>query len=127
MAFCPQCGAPGSGRFCAQCGAALPESGEAPPPVLDPVPPPASLNAPGMRDNVAAALCYLLGLVTGILFLVLAPYNQSRVVRFHAWQSILTHAVFLVLFLVVLPLLPWPPPPASARCSASAGLCCGWS
>jgi uncharacterized membrane protein len=44
--------------------------------------------AGGMEDNVASALCYLLGLVTGVLFLVLEPYNKNKVVRFHAFQSI---------------------------------------
>ena len=29
-----------------------------------------------------------MGFITGILFLVLAPYNQNRNVRFHAFQSI---------------------------------------
>ena len=51
------------------------------------MPPPAA-QASGMADNVASALCYLLGLLTGILFLVLAPYNQNRTIRFHAFQSI---------------------------------------
>ena len=41
-----------------------------------------------MADNVAAALCYLLGLITGILFLVLEPYNKNKTIRFHAFQSI---------------------------------------
>lgn len=44
--------------------------------------------AAGMEDNVASALCYLFGLITGVLFLVLEPYNKNRVVRFHAFQSI---------------------------------------
>ena len=41
-----------------------------------------------MQDNVASALCYVLGWITGIVFLVLAPYNQNRNIKFHAWQSI---------------------------------------
>lgn len=41
-----------------------------------------------MADNVACALCYVLGFVTGIIFLVIAPYSQNRVIRFHAFQSI---------------------------------------
>jgi uncharacterized membrane protein len=41
-----------------------------------------------MADNVASALCYVLGFVTGIIFLVMAPYNQNKTVRFHAFQSI---------------------------------------
>jgi uncharacterized membrane protein len=35
-----------------------------------------------------AALTYLLGFVTGIVFLYLEPYNQDEFVRFHARQSI---------------------------------------
>ena len=49
-----------------------------------------------MADNLAAALCYVLGLLTGILFLVLEPYNKNKLIRFHAFQSI-----FLNLALVV--------------------------
>jgi uncharacterized membrane protein len=54
-----------------------------------------------MTDNVAGALCYLFGLITGIIFLVLAPYNRNRAVRFHAWQSILASiGVMIVSFLL---------------------------
>jgi uncharacterized membrane protein len=35
-----------------------------------------------------AALTYLLGFVTGIIFLYLEPYNRDEYVRFHARQSI---------------------------------------
>jgi uncharacterized membrane protein len=41
-----------------------------------------------MTDNVAAALCYLLTFLTGILFLVLEPYNKNKLIRFHAFQAI---------------------------------------
>jgi uncharacterized membrane protein len=41
-----------------------------------------------METNVASALCYVLGVVTGIIFLVLEPYSKNRAVRFHAFQSI---------------------------------------
>jgi uncharacterized membrane protein len=54
-------------------------------------PPGAAPQAGGLTDNMAAALCYVLGLLTGILFLVLAPYNQNRLIRFHAFQSIFLH------------------------------------
>jgi uncharacterized membrane protein len=54
-----------------------------------PPPPPATPSAQsGLADNVACALCYLLLVLTGVLFLVLAPYNQNRTIRFHAFQSI---------------------------------------
>lgn len=48
---------------------------------------------------MACALCYLLGLLTGILFLVLAPYNQNRLIRFHAFQSIFVHIASFFVFI----------------------------
>jgi uncharacterized membrane protein len=56
--------------------------------------------ANAMADNVASALCYVLGLITGIIFLVIAPYNQNRAVRFHAFQAIFVHVGAIVLMIV---------------------------
>jgi uncharacterized membrane protein len=53
-------------------------------------------SAIGLTSNVAAALTYILGFVTGILFLVLEPYKHDRYVRFHAMQSILYSAAGIV-------------------------------
>ncbi len=53
-----------------------------------------------MTDNVAGALCYLAGLITGVLFLALAPYNQSKFVRFHAFQSIFFNVAWIALWIV---------------------------
>jgi uncharacterized membrane protein len=50
-----------------------------------------------MADNVASTLCYVLGFITGILFLVLSPYNQNRTVRFHAFQSIFLSVAAIVI------------------------------
>lgn len=52
-----------------------------------------------MEENVASALCYSLGLLTGILFLVLEPYNKNRLIRFHAFQSIFAHIASFFLFI----------------------------
>ena len=41
----------------------------------------------GFDANVAAALCYLVGFVTGIIFLVVE--KENKFVRFHAMQSTL--------------------------------------
>jgi uncharacterized membrane protein len=54
-------------------------------------------SAPGLSDNVAGALCYLGVIVTGIIFLILAPYNQSKFVRFHAFQSVFLFIAFIIL------------------------------
>jgi uncharacterized membrane protein len=48
----------------------------------------------GMADNVAGMLAYIT-FIPAIIFLVTPPYNQSRFVRFHSYQSIfLSVAVF---------------------------------
>jgi uncharacterized membrane protein len=54
-----------------------------------------------MNDNMAGALCYLFGFITGILFLVLAPYNQNRTIRFHAFQSIFLNVAWFAVWIVV--------------------------
>jgi uncharacterized membrane protein len=106
MAFCPNCGNQVQGRFCGKCGTAVAEAAGAgaggsvaPPP---PVSSAAGVAPAGLTDNVASALCYALGLVTGILFLVLAPYNQNRKIRFHAFQSIFMHAAVIVVWIAML-------------------------
>jgi uncharacterized membrane protein len=64
----------------------------------------------GLQQNVAGVLCYILGLVSGILFLVLDPYNKNRFVRFHAFQSIFLHVAWIALWIVAnmfRAILPW--------------------
>lgn len=63
---------------------------------------PVPAAAAGLTDNVASALCYVMGLITGILFLVLAPYNQNRKIRFHAFQSIFLHVAAIVIWIAFL-------------------------
>jgi uncharacterized membrane protein len=101
MAFCATCGSQVEGRFCAKCGSpvgAAAPAGAMPGAMPGGMPPPVAASS-GMADNVASALCYALGFITGILFLVLEPYNKNRVVRFHAFQSIfLSVAVIAIRF-----------------------------
>lgn len=88
MAFCANCGAAlneGSG-FCGNCGKAVGTANQA-----AAAPPAAGATASastGLSTNVAGALAYVLGLITGIVFLVIEPYKNDRFVRFHAMQSI---------------------------------------
>jgi uncharacterized membrane protein len=63
--------------------------------------PPAATDG-GLTTNVASALCYLLGLVTGIIFLVLAPFNQNKAVRFHAFQSIFLNIALIVVHIALM-------------------------
>lgn len=52
-------------------------------------------TALGIDENIAGLLCYVLGWITGIVFLVLE--KENKFVRFHAMQSL---ATFLVLFVI---------------------------
>jgi uncharacterized membrane protein len=88
MAFCANCGSPVEGRFCAKCGTAMGATPGPGTPAPTYTQPPPGVAAAGMTDNVAGALCYAVGFITGILFLVLEPYNKQPFVRFHAFQSI---------------------------------------
>lgn len=95
MAFCSKCGSAVEGKFCAQCGAPT-----GPLPEVNPAPTSAPTQA-GMEENLASALCYVLGLLTGVLFLVLEPYNRNRTIRFHAFQSIFLHVGCIAAFIGV--------------------------
>jgi uncharacterized membrane protein len=96
MPFCANCGSPVEGRFCAKCGAAADVGLPPPPPPPPPVP-----GAAGMTDNVASAACYVLGAVTGVILLLLEPYNRNRTVRFHAFQSIFLTVAWIVFWSLV--------------------------
>lgn len=56
----------------------------------------------GLAPNVAAALSYVLGPITGVLFLVLE--KENRFVRFHAAQSI-TVGILMIALSIALSLL----------------------
>jgi len=64
-------------------------------------------TALGLTVNMEAVLCYMLGWLTGIIFLLLEKENSF--VRFHAMQSL---ATFLSLFIIsivagLIPILGW--------------------
>lgn len=59
----------------------------------------------GLEENIAGALCYLLGWVTGLIFLIIEKDNKF--VRFHAMQSLIAFGfltafnIFLLTFLLI--------------------------
>ncbi len=53
----------------------------------------------GLDENIAGALCYLLGVVTGVVFYLIE--RESRFVRFHAVQSIVVFGGVLVIQMVL--------------------------
>jgi uncharacterized membrane protein len=80
MAFCKACGQEiGSANFCPKCGAS-----QAAAAAVAPVSP-AVAPTEGLQENVAGLLCYLVGWVTGIIFLLI---DKRPFVKFHAAQSI---------------------------------------
>src|SRR5579859_5802952 len=85
MAFCSKCGsAVNDGvAFCPNCGAAV---GAAAPPPYQPYPAAPS----GLQENVAGLLCYAMGWLTGIIFLLI---DKRPFVRFHAAQSIVVFGI----------------------------------
>lgn len=95
MMFCAGCGSAitqGSG-FCASCGkpvGTVSQGAVATAPAVI-----SSPAASGLTKNLAGALAYILGLITGVLFLVLEPYKRDPFVRFHAMQSILYSAAVI--------------------------------
>jgi uncharacterized membrane protein len=76
---------PDGAAFCPNCGAA-PGNGAVP----------AARGGPGRKVSMIAALCYVLGCITGLLFLLWNPYRHDRFVRFHAYQSIAYTVSYLV-------------------------------
>jgi len=89
-AFCPSCGRPaelssvsGSSRTHASATAGT-----------------------SLQPNIAGFLCYLVGFVSGIFFLVAEPYKRDRFVRFHAFQAIFLSVAWLAAYLVLGVLLP---------------------
>ncbi len=90
MAFCATCGSAVEGQFCPKCGSRVGAAPSAPAG-------PAMQASAGMSDNVASGLCYLAGLITGIIFLVLTPYNKNPAIRFHAFQSIFLNVAWFVI------------------------------
>lgn len=55
--------------------------------------------ASGLQENVAGLLCYLLGWLTGIIFLLI---DKRPFVRFHAAQSIVVFGFLFVIRLVLI-------------------------
>jgi uncharacterized membrane protein len=86
MAFCSACGKqiPDGAAVCPACSTSAGGAVAAAP------------SGAGMTDNVTGMLAYFT-FIPAIIFLVTAPYNKSRFVRFHSFQSI-----FLTIAMVIL-------------------------
>jgi uncharacterized membrane protein len=61
----------------------------------------------GLKQNLAGLLCYVLGWVTGIVFLIIE--KDSQFVRFHAFQSIITFGAITIVQIILsfIPVVGW--------------------
>jgi uncharacterized membrane protein len=85
MAFCSTCGTQlAAGGACPSCGSAA-TAGAA-----------TTAAGTGMTDNVAGMLAYVT-IIPAIIFLVMAPYNRNRFIRFHSFQCLFVCVAFIAI------------------------------
>jgi uncharacterized membrane protein/ribosomal protein L40E len=116
--FCPKCGAENTegNKYCQKCGATVSVETPKPTGVCAKC---GTKNAEGtkycqscgsmletskvagsttsLEPNVAGLLCYVLGWITGLVFILIE--KENKFVRFHAMQSIVTFGAFTVLWI----------------------------
>lgn len=111
MKPCVNCGTQiaDEAKFCASCGAAASPAG---PPFVNPSMPGtnpltagatgtgASVRSAPMSSNQAGMVAYVFGFITGIVMLVMEPYKNDRLVRFHAFQSIFLSVAYVVVWII---------------------------
>jgi uncharacterized membrane protein len=60
-------------------------------------------SSTGLEENVAGLLCYVLGWITGLVFFLIE--KDSKFVKFHAMQSIITFGACTILSFI--PIVNW--------------------
>jgi uncharacterized membrane protein len=101
MAFCSVCGtqvADGATLCAAHAGGAPGASAT-------------TVQAGGMSDNVAGMLAYVT-IIPAIVFLLVAPYNRNKFIRFHSFQCIFVTVAWIALsialsIIATIPFLGW--------------------
>jgi len=58
-----------------------------------------SKTSVGLEENVAGLLCYVLGWVSGLVFILIE--KENKFVRYHAMQSIFVFGAFTVIQIVL--------------------------
>ena len=61
----------------------------------------------GLQENVAGLLCYVLGWITGLIFILIE--KENKFVRFHAMQSIIVFGAYTIVTAILswIPFLGW--------------------
>ena len=87
--FCPKCGAEvtGGNKFCPKCGSPV-ATGVAG----------AAGSTTSLEPNIAGLLCYLVGWITGLIFILIE--KENKFVRFHAMQSIVVFGALNVVAII---------------------------
>jgi len=64
-------------------------------------------SSTGLEENVAGLLCYVLGWVSGLVFVLIE--KESKFVRFHAMQSIYVFGTLMVAAIIIgwIPVIGW--------------------
>ena len=128
--FCPKCGAENTegNKYCQKCGATV--SVETPKPtgvcakcgtknaegtkycqscgsMLDVQATRVAGSTTSLEPNVAGLLCYVLGWITGLVFILIE--KENKFVRFHAMQSIVVFGAWNVLAIILwwIPFVGW--------------------
>jgi len=103
MAFCSTCGAQiaDGTTTCAACAGRASAA----------APGTTATATGGMADNIAGMLAYVT-IIPAIIFLVVAPYNKNRFIRFHAFQCLFFCVAWTVLWIALsivahIPVLGW--------------------
>jgi uncharacterized membrane protein len=61
----------------------------------------------GLNENIAGLLCYVLGWLSGVIFILIEPENKF--VRFHAMQSIIVFGILTIAGIILgyVPFIGW--------------------
>lgn len=61
----------------------------------------------GLEQNVAGLLCYVLGWISGLVFIIIE--KENKFVRFHAMQSIIVFGVLTIAHIILswIPFIGW--------------------
>lgn len=92
MPHCSKCGnvVDAGAAFCHNCGASQGAAVASAPPMAS--------TQPSLAENVAGLLCYVLGWVTGLIFLLI---DKRPFVRFHAAQSLITFGALHIISIIL--------------------------
>lgn len=92
MPHCSKCGnlVDADAAFCHNCGASQGVAVASAPPMTS--------TQPNLAENVAGLLCYVLGWITGLVFLLV---DKRPFVRFHAAQSLITFGALHIISILL--------------------------